>query len=258
MITYLTEVDSTQDTLRRAFELGGVGAFDAILAEHQTKGRGRNGHVWEAPANSSLLSSTLVQVVKTIPVHCVGFMGALAARETVAHFTTEDVSIKWPNDILVARKDGANAKKIAGIIAEHLSSEDEVNYFSVGFGLNVFQTGAELPQNTSIPATSLTLSSNEHTQDTASLAQADGREALTNIYNDFNMRLQEMTGLDQAKLRDTLLEHLYPMVRVLVTPVNSDAFEAEVVGLSDNFGLEVQKNTGETVEVISGDVKPLH
>ena len=49
----LEEIDSTNDYLKREYQNLPMQA--CVTAKYQTKGRGRNGHVWESHANENLL-----------------------------------------------------------------------------------------------------------------------------------------------------------------------------------------------------------
>ena len=49
----LGEVDSTNDYLKREYQ--NLPMQTCVTAKYQTKGRGRNGHVWESHANENLI-----------------------------------------------------------------------------------------------------------------------------------------------------------------------------------------------------------
>ena len=53
----LGEVDSTNDYLKREYQ--NLPMQTCVTAKYQTKGRGRNGHVWESHANENLIMSFL-------------------------------------------------------------------------------------------------------------------------------------------------------------------------------------------------------
>ena len=53
----LEEVDSTNDYLKREYK--NLPMQTCVTAKYQTKGRGRNGHVWESHANENLIMSFL-------------------------------------------------------------------------------------------------------------------------------------------------------------------------------------------------------
>ena len=116
-----------------------------FLAEEQTKGRGRRGREWFAPASSSLLMSLVLSLPK--PHNDPAFLTALAAvaiGQVIEPLCVAPVCIKWPNDLYVSEK------KIAGILVEK-SNKASV----IGVGLNVFISTTEFPPELRSHATSL-------------------------------------------------------------------------------------------------------
>ena len=62
-------------------------------------------------------------------------MSSLALRETVEHFIpSENVQIKWPNDLLI------NKKKAAGILIENILRSNQLESSVMGIGVNLNQT----------------------------------------------------------------------------------------------------------------------
>lgn len=53
----LEEVDSTNDYLKREYK--NLPIQSCVTTKHQTKGRGRNGHVWQSHSNENLIMSFL-------------------------------------------------------------------------------------------------------------------------------------------------------------------------------------------------------
>lgn len=129
---------------------------DVFTADYQTAGRGRLDHKWLSPPGVNLMMSVVLSVeglapgqVATLPL-VAGLAVAKAVRKFVAgemdvRRETEDVKLKWPNDVLV------DGKKIAGILCER----DGDNVI-VGIGVNVGQT--EFDGEIADRATSLALS----------------------------------------------------------------------------------------------------
>ncbi|MDR0628020.1 MAG: hypothetical protein LBG11_12335 [Bifidobacteriaceae bacterium] len=115
----------------------------ALLAEHQTAGRGRlhpgesAPRVWEAPARSSVLASILVGPAgpAALPKTLLGLALGLAAVQALDLFLPVRTSLKWPNDVM------AQGRKLAGVLASATPGGAVV----VGIGLNVHQTEAALP-----------------------------------------------------------------------------------------------------------------
>ena len=128
---------------------------DVFTADYQTAGRGRLDHKWLSPPGANLMMSAVLSVeglspeqVATLPL-VVGLAVAKAVRRLFVNGQdvgrkTEDVKLKWPNDVLVG------GKKLAGILCER--NGDNV---IAGIGINVGQT--EFPPEIADRATSLAL-----------------------------------------------------------------------------------------------------
>jgi BirA family biotin operon repressor/biotin-[acetyl-CoA-carboxylase] ligase len=114
------------------------------VADHQTAGRGRRGHPWVAPPGTSLLFSLMLHPPAERHLPELSLVAALATAEAVEGATGLTLQVKWPNDVML------NRRKVAGIIAE-LADGNVV----LGIGVNVNQTGDELPDDARTPPGSL-------------------------------------------------------------------------------------------------------
>ncbi|MFD6361006.1 biotin--[acetyl-CoA-carboxylase] ligase [Streptomyces roseolus] len=111
-----------------------------LVAEEQTSGRGRLDRTWSAPARSGLFLSVLLK--PDVPAHRLGWLPLLtgvAAATGLAKAAGVDLSLKWPNDLLVT-VDGEE-RKAGGILAERAGDDGIV----VGLGINVSLRADELP-----------------------------------------------------------------------------------------------------------------
>ncbi|MGW0118051.1 biotin--[acetyl-CoA-carboxylase] ligase [Streptomyces sp. NPDC003327] len=111
-----------------------------LVAEEQTSGRGRLDRSWTAPARSGLFVSVLLK--PDVPVHRWGWLPLLAgvaAATALAKAAGVDMSLKWPNDLLVSV--AGEERKTGGILAERAGADGVV----VGLGLNVTLREDELP-----------------------------------------------------------------------------------------------------------------
>ena len=120
----LAETGSTNADL---LALARDGAEDGIWlrADRQTAGRGREGRAWQSPVGN-LYASTLVRLRPTDPpAPTLALVAAVALAETIGALGC-DVTIKWPNDVLL---DGG---KLAGVLLER--ADDAV---VVGLGVNL-------------------------------------------------------------------------------------------------------------------------
>ncbi|MDQ6722028.1 MAG: biotin--[acetyl-CoA-carboxylase] ligase [Candidatus Dormibacteraeota bacterium] len=96
-ILHLAVVTSTQD-LARGLPIG-----SAVVADHQTAGRGRLEHRWEAPPGTALLVSFALAPNPLL---------SLAAGVAAAEACGQGVRLKWPNDLLLGDR------KVGGILVE--------------------------------------------------------------------------------------------------------------------------------------------
>ena len=100
-----------------------------VIAGEQFAGMGRNARTWSSPAGKGIYATTLLTVSATeLPVV------PLQIGNIVASYLRDgfgiDARIKWPNDIIVARR------KIAGILIEARAIDDRA-FVLIGTGINV-------------------------------------------------------------------------------------------------------------------------
>src|SRR5690348_6157868 len=134
------EIGSTNATLLAA---AGEDAPEGtvLVAEHQATGRGRLDRVWTSPPRAGLTVSFLVR--PDVPAARRGWLPLLtgvALAESVGEVTGVRTSLKWPNDLLAL-----DGRKLAGILAEAVSSPGRPGAVVVGVGLNVTTRADELP-----------------------------------------------------------------------------------------------------------------
>jgi len=102
------------------------------LAEEQTAGRGRAGHVWQSrPRDGIYMSALLWPRMAPSEAIILSLVAGLAVVEAVHEVTGLWGDLRWPNDVLLGEK------KFCGILAEISAELDRVRYVVVGMGLNV-------------------------------------------------------------------------------------------------------------------------
>jgi BirA family biotin operon repressor/biotin-[acetyl-CoA-carboxylase] ligase len=153
----LDETPSTNDDLvSAAADAVAWPDFSVVVTANQTAGRGRLGRVWVSPPGSTLAVSVLVRADASLRIDALGWL-PLAAGLAMTRAVREalpgrdDVSLKWPNDVLVG------GRKISGVLSELVVGE--APSVVVGAGVNLTMTEAQLPVPT---ATSLVLAGAQH------------------------------------------------------------------------------------------------
>jgi biotin-[acetyl-CoA-carboxylase] ligase BirA-like protein len=141
----LDSVDSTNEEARRLIDSGERGSL-WIVAEQQTKGRGRLGRDWVSPSGNfygSFVHSDFSDVSVAPQLGFVTGVAVIRALREAAGLL--NFQLKWPNDMLLERA------KLGGILLECVSAGPAPTAI-IGVGLNV----ASAPTDTPYPATALT------------------------------------------------------------------------------------------------------
>lgn len=102
----------------------------ALLAEHQSAGRGRRGSSWLSPAGRNLYLSVGWSLPREVFHPAIALAVGTAVVGVMRDYTEDAVGLKWPNDIYV------NNKKLGGILVESIQQTDRVE-LTIGLGLNV-------------------------------------------------------------------------------------------------------------------------
>ena len=130
-------LDSTNAALKRIVEQeGDVHEGLMVWAGTQTAGRGRQGRVWQSPKGNVYVSILIEAPQATARAPEVGFIAAVAVRETVLELPRHkagdpQVSCKWPNDVLI------EGEKVAGILPELSADDQKRNWIVLGIGINL-------------------------------------------------------------------------------------------------------------------------
>jgi BirA family transcriptional regulator, biotin operon repressor / biotin---[acetyl-CoA-carboxylase] ligase len=139
---------STSDV---AFTLANEGALhgEVVIAEHQTRGRGRRGRTWISPPGKNLYISVILRP-ELAPQDApqLTFVAAVATAETVREAGCE-AWLKWPNDVEI------RGRKVAGILTELSAEPGRVNFVVVGIGVNLNAASSDFPAEVRDRATSI-------------------------------------------------------------------------------------------------------
>ena len=143
------QVASTNDI---AIARGKAGAAEgtAVIAEHQTAGRGRYGRRWEAPPGKCILVSVVLRHrLLRDQVALPNLVGAIAIARAIRTRHEINAQIKPPNDVRIGKR------KVAGVLTELAYDTQQQSFFVLGFGVNVNITLADFPPELREIATSL-------------------------------------------------------------------------------------------------------
>ncbi len=235
-VHFAREIDSTNLWIKRLAKEGAPEGTLA-LAEFQSAGRGRLGRSWEVPEGTSVMMSILLrpkfepQYAPTLTL----VMGMAVAKAVKS--LGFDVSIKWPNDVVVSHK------KICGILTEMGVRDGKIDYAVIGVGINV--NIKEFPEEMVDKATSLYLESGKEFD----RSQIPGlvMEAFEKYYEKFAATC-DLSGLKEEY--ESILANYNQPVRVLA----KEPYEGVARGITDGGELLVEKTDGTIVSVSAGEV----
>ena len=235
-VHFARETDSTNLWIKRLAKEGAPEGTLA-LAEFQSAGRGRLGRSWEVPEGTSVMMSILLRP-KFEPQYAptLTLVMGMAVAKAVKNLGF-DVSIKWPNDVVVSHK------KICGILTEMGVRDGKIDYAVIGVGINV--NIREFPEEMADKATSLYLESGREFD----RSQIPGlvMEAFEKYYEKFAATC-DLSGLKEEY--ESILANYDQPVRVLA----KEPYEGVARGITDGGELLVEKTDGTIVAVSAGEV----
>ena len=235
-VHFARETDSTNLWIKRLAKEG-ASEGTLALAEFQSAGRGRLGRSWEVPEGTSVMMSILLRP-KFEPQYAptLTLVMGMAVAKAVKNLGF-DVSIKWPNDVVVSHK------KICGILTEMGVRDGKIDYAVIGVGINV--NIREFPEEMADKATSLYLESGKEFD----RSQIPGlvMEAFEKYYEKFAATC-DLSGLKEEY--ESILANYNQPVRVLA----KEPYEGVARGITDGGELLVEKNDGTIVAVSAGEV----
>lgn len=126
-------VDSTNNyllnQLKRKIPI--KGAIPVVAAEYQTSGRGREGSNWKCGFGNGLIFSMCWHFEKGVSdLSGLSLVTGIAILRVLKSYTSQNINIKWPNDIL------CDNYKLAGILIEIRGDVYGPSYAVIGIGIN--------------------------------------------------------------------------------------------------------------------------
>ena len=143
VLEVLPEVASTNVLLR---EKAGSGLQEGycVIANAQTKGKGRLGRSFYSPSDTGVYLSLLLRPAERSPTDAIKIttMAAVAACRAIEQVSEKQAQIKWVNDIFM------DGKKVSGILTEaSLNLEtSSLDYVVLGIGINAYPPKEGFPK----------------------------------------------------------------------------------------------------------------
>lgn len=148
-VYYFPEVDSTNNYAKK---LAQEGCEDGtvVLADRQTRGRGRLGRDWDSMDKKGIWMSVVLRPAGGMEdIQIITLAASVAVVAAIEEVFGTKAGIKWPNDIIL------DGKKVCGILTEMSMEMERVNFLILGIGINFSQKKNDFPEEIKDKATSL-------------------------------------------------------------------------------------------------------
>jgi BirA family transcriptional regulator, biotin operon repressor / biotin---[acetyl-CoA-carboxylase] ligase len=148
-LLWLPDTDSTNAEAERQLAAARPTPF-VVLAQRQSRGRGRFGRVWHSAGRGNLYASFVFRP-HLEPSRMTTFTLWMGANlcDLVANFCRIQPGLKWPNDLFFG------GRKFGGMLTEARVDADQIRDLVFGLGLNVNPPPDSLPPALARQATSL-------------------------------------------------------------------------------------------------------
>ena len=126
---YFDKIDSTQNRAVSMAESAGEDGT-VIVAERQTRGRGRSRRRWESPDGGIWMSVITRPGIGGDALSLLPIAVAVALAGAIRKTTGIRARLKWPNDVTIG------SKKVAGVIIDASVESGRLEYAVIGAGIN--------------------------------------------------------------------------------------------------------------------------
>lgn len=241
-LVYLETCGSTNDVVKQMANQGEPEGL-VVVAEAQTKGRGRLQRTWCSPPGG-LWFSVLLRPPAGCDWHSLlSLLCGLAVSQGIESATgLVSLTLKWPNDVLW------HGKKLCGILCESTFTGGKLDFTVVGIGINANVEMRGLPQ---VGTKGI------------SLCEALGRKVDRNVLLSAVLNALDIMYLTVLKEGSAALERLLPLIKqrcsligqqVKVCPTENCSYVARVEDILVDGRLLVCTADGRLIPLSAGEV----
>ncbi|WP_270179028.1 biotin--[acetyl-CoA-carboxylase] ligase [Alkalihalobacillus sp. CinArs1] len=211
-----------------------------VVADEQTKGKGRLGRSWHSPKGSGIWTSIILRP-KLPPQRAPQFtlIAAVSVVQAIKKQTGLEAEIKWPNDILI------NGKKIVGILTELQAEADQIKSVIIGMGINVNADETDFPTDLTT-ATSLKIESGEDVNRAALLAA---------ILNELEVLYTEYMENGFRMIKLLWESYAISLGRKIKARTLNGVIEGLAKGITEEGVLLLESSDGKTHHIYSADIE---
>jgi BirA family biotin operon repressor/biotin-[acetyl-CoA-carboxylase] ligase len=232
------EIHSASD-MAKELALIGTKEGTVVIAETQTRGKGRLGREWISPADGLWFSLILRPKISPEDASKLTLLAGVVVAKTLEKLYHLRAEVKWPNDVLI------DGKKICGILTEASSKGRYLDFVVIGFGINANFPVSRLPASLHESTTTLRTELNREVNIEALLRSL--LEETERYYRMFKEGNFETVLAEWRRLAKFLGSYVY--VRSL-----NEKVEGWAVDVDEQGALIVRLRDQTTRKIVAGDV----
>ncbi len=235
-----SEIDSTNNYAKKIASEG-CQHGTIVVADKQTRGRGRVGRDWKSYNGEGLWFSVVLRPdLEPEYIQIVTLAAAVAVVEGIFENQGIVCGIKWPNDIIL------NNYKLGGILTELSAEPEHINYVVVGIGINVNQDENGFDDDIKNKATSLKL----HTGKCSSRVRL-----LESILSKFEQIYSEVIQGKTQEIINTWGKYSVTLGKEVKIILKGTEYIGLAQSITEDGKLIVKCNDGEVREISSGEIQ---
>ncbi len=240
-IRFYESVESTNNLLKSLAHAGAVHGT-VVIANEQTRGRGRLGRAWESMADKGIWMSVLLRPpLHPGSVQTITLAVAVAVCRAIEPLLDEKPGIKWPNDILIG------GRKVCGILTELSAEAERVSWVIAGIGLNTHSSLEDFPPELRNKATSLELHLRQGGSADRTRLAAEILNQLESVYDSFLENGPDPMLMEWRQRSITL-------GRVVELVQGQETLRGKALDIGADGRLKVQLEDGSVRELFSGEI----
>ncbi|EDZ65106.1 biotin-(acetyl-CoA-carboxylase) ligase [beta proteobacterium KB13] len=238
----LNVIDSTNKYLNTSANIKPHASV--VIANIQTKGKGRRGRSWQASVGESLSMSILWKFDKGASgLSGLSLVVGVAIQRLMKKIGINNSFLKWPNDLLILEGDAYF--KLAGVLIELQGDLESRCSAVIGVGLN-YDLSSDILKNIDQPATNIKkyLNSDMDLNQLSAMLIKEIINALSEFENNGFLSVKE----------EWLSYNAFKEKTISFTKSGGEIITGQIVDIENDGALKILQNNGIHETLISGEV----
>lgn len=238
-ILVFNTVDSTNEQARQYLEKDAQEGL-VLIAETQTRGRGRRGRNWLSSSGIGLYFSIILHpIIRARRLSQLTLLAGLATTLAINEFIPQKARLKWPNDILL------NGKKCCGILSETHPTGNGKTGLIVGIGINANHSLSDFPVELKSTATSLRIETGN---------EIDRPALVSAVLGHFDKLYDAFLNDEEYAFMEQWLENSDMTGKKITVSQGKTVTSGTALGLDSDGRLLMRADNGEEMVLDSGEV----